>query len=261
MVHWLYVLEQPDAKEWKEAKRLVEDLQEYWQVAYQVAQKNLHKKKLNKKDQALLQERIELINQLGAPLGNFGTQLTEANTIVEEVAMVAENFFPDSVVLADAYSSLASNYILGRNKAEQGLEYLVKALQITIACLGEYHLKTARIYLKLGTVSLAEPDIAIVYLKTARNIALQLPEEQEGVSHLLFRVYRTLGEAYKAKSAYAQALTNYEELLALLPQLALSEESVKAYTNMMQYRIQDAQEKIATQNQEKKKPENETSGN
>lgn len=253
MVHCLDVLEQPDAKEWKEAKRLVEDLQEYWQVAYQLAQKKSNKKKLNKKEQAFIQERIELINQLRAPLGLFGTQLTEANTLVEEIVMVAEKFFPDSVLLADTYLSLARNYEIRHCQGEQIGEYIIKALQITTARLGNYHLKTARIYYILGYLSLIEPNTAIIFLKTAQKIAFQLPREQEGVLGLISNVYRALGKVYEQKSAYAQALTNYEEFLALLPEFALSEEMFKSYTTMMQHSIQNVQEKIDKQKQKEKK--------
>lgn len=69
-------------------------------------------------------------------------------------------------------------------------------------------------------------------------------------------MYRTLGEAHKEKGAYAQALTNYEEFLALLSKFALSEETVKAYTTMMQYCIQNVQEEIDKQNQAKEEKEN-----
>jgi tetratricopeptide (TPR) repeat protein len=241
-----------EANAWEDAKQLIKGLQEYWQPAYQLAQKHLHKKNLNKKAQTLIQERIELINQLSGSLNYFGTQLTEATTIVEEVVMVAENFFPDSVLVADAYSGLAGSYTMRNYNFEQALEYLTKALQITIACLGEQHLKAARIYLILGNLPLLEPATAIAYLETARKIALQLPREQEGVPRLLFYVHDTLGKVHEEKGAYSQALTNYEELLELLPEFALSGEIVRAYTDIMKSRIQNAQEKIDKQKEEKK---------
>jgi hypothetical protein len=95
----------------EKVNKLVHDLNLYWKVAYQVAQKHSSKKRLKKKEKSLIQDRLIVINSVGSQLvtldKNLDSGLPEATSMLTEAIEVGEKIFPGSVLLADAYDNFA----------------------------------------------------------------------------------------------------------------------------------------------------------
>ncbi|OJW70036.1 MAG: hypothetical protein BGO68_03095 [Candidatus Amoebophilus sp. 36-38] len=238
-----------DPEAWDKAAKLVDDLNTYWKIAYITTKKYVNKKKLTEKDQLLIKERLTLVNHLGHPLRMLGYQIKVADKILAEAVEVAEEVFPNSLLLADVYVNLANSYMVRGHNVEQAFEYFGKALEITVACLGEQHLNTAKIYYTIGHAfcSIKQYYIAVPYIKTSLNIVLKLPLKES--SSLISKIYPRLGEAYEKQEAYLKAIKYYEAFLTLLPKLTISENEISHYTDWVQSAIKRIHSKLNPEKQ------------
>lgn len=109
--------------------------------------------------------------------------------------------------LAHCYHVMRGNYPVNTR-----LQYLNKALSISLSQLGEYHPETAEVYERLSEYCkfFGDYDLALEYINQSMAIRREISSE---VNHHLFGAYSLLADLYERMEEYDKALAYYQKAL------------------------------------------------